>query len=109
MHIQSEVVRLGSQKQALILPHLSKIVRLQKLLVHSHVVDALLRKLECCKENGVDDAGARHGDTETSVHAWVHELDFRPCCLTAAAGEAIALVDALRRVYREDLFRNQLL
>ena len=82
---------------------------MQELLVHGHVVDTLLRKFERGKEDGVDDTGARHGNTEAAVHAWVHELDLGSCCFVSAAREAIALVDALRRVNREDLFRKSAL
>jgi hypothetical protein len=41
------------------------IVRAKKFVIVGHTVDALLGELECGKENGVDYAGARHGDTET--------------------------------------------
>ena len=43
------------------------IVRAEKFIVVGHSVDALLGELECGKENCVDYAGARHGDTE----AWL--------------------------------------
>jgi hypothetical protein len=43
------------------------IVRAEKLVVVGHAVDALFCELECGKENCVDYAGARHGDTK----AWL--------------------------------------
>ena len=45
----------------------SQVIRAKKLLVVRHAVDALLGELECSKENRVDYAGARHGNTK----AWV--------------------------------------
>jgi hypothetical protein len=75
----------------------------QQLFIHSHGVDALLRKLKGGKENSIHDAGARHGDTETAVHAWIQELDLGPGGFVAAAGEAVALVDAFCGVDGEDL------
>jgi hypothetical protein len=75
----------------------------KELFVHGHLINALLCKLECGKENGVDDAGARHGDAQTSVHARVQKLDLGPGRLVSASDEAIALVDALCGVDWEDL------
>lgn len=76
---------------------------MQKLLVHSHVIDALLGKFKGGEENGVDDAGARHGDPKATVHAWIQELDFGSCLLVATSDEAVTLVDALRGVDGKDL------
>jgi len=42
----------------------SQVIRAKKLLVVRHAVDALLGELECSKENRVDYAGARHGNTK---------------------------------------------
>jgi hypothetical protein len=39
------------------------IVRAEKFIVVLHPVDAFLGELECGKENGIDYAGAGHGDT----------------------------------------------
>jgi hypothetical protein len=38
---------------------------MKKLVVVRHTVDAFLSEFECGKENGIDNAGARHGDSET--------------------------------------------
>lgn len=65
------------------------------------MVDALLGEFESSKENGVDNAGTRHGDTEASVHSRVHELNLRSRRFVAY--EAVALVDALCCVDGEDL------
>jgi hypothetical protein len=35
-----------------------QIIRVKELFVHGHLVNALLRELECGEEDGVDDAGA---------------------------------------------------
>jgi hypothetical protein len=67
------------------------------------LVDALLGELKRGEENGIDDAGARHGYTKTAVHAWVQKLDLGSGCFIAATCEAVALVDALCGVDGEDL------
>ena len=41
------------------------VVSTQKLFVDFHTVDALLGEFKCSKENGVDYAGARHGDSQS--------------------------------------------
>jgi hypothetical protein len=71
------------------------------------VVDALLCELECGEENGVDDAGTRHGHAESSVHAGVQELDLGSGGLVSASDKAVALVDALRGVDGEYLQSSQ--
>jgi hypothetical protein len=84
-------------------------IRGEELFIYSHLVDALLRKLERGEENGIDDARAGHGNAEATVHARIHELNLRSSRFVTAADEAVALVDALRCVNREDLYRIQYL
>ena len=75
----------------------------QQVFVVRHPIDTLLRKLECSEEDCIDDAGAGHGDTEPSIHSSIKKLYLRSGLLVLAADEAVALVDALRRVDWKDL------
>jgi hypothetical protein len=79
----------------------------QQLLVDLDAVDALLCEFERGEEDGVDDAGAAHGDAEASVHSRVQELDLGPALLVFAAHKAVALVDAFGGVDGEDLREGQ--
>ena len=60
MHVQSksQIPEAGKSVDTLIVPA-------KQLFVDFHSVDALLRELKSSKENGVDDAGSRHGDAES--------------------------------------------
>lgn len=97
------------------------IMSAQKLFVDIHTIYALLGKLERGKENGVDNARPRHGDTQTcrvscevwiiwvrrtSVHPWIQELDLRSRLLVFAANKTIALIYTLGSVDREDLIAD---
>jgi hypothetical protein len=95
--------RTGSTSNITINQPPSQAVFMQKLLVDLDAVDALLCEFESGEEDGVDDAGATHGDAEASVHAWVQELDLGPALLVFAADETVALVDAFGGVDWEDL------
>lgn len=70
----------------------------EKLLVVVQAVDALLDELECGEEYGIDDAGTAHGNSETLIHAGVEELNLLLLSAILVLSEAVALVDALRRV-----------
>lgn len=76
---------------------------MQKLFIHCHVVDPLLHSLERRKEDRVHDAGSRHRDTQSAVHARIHELYLRSCRFVTAANEAVALVDRFRGIDGKDL------
>lgn len=96
----------------------------QKLLIDGDPVDPLLGKLKRGKENSIYNARTTHGDAETCVHCQfirlprtnlssltaIHpragELDLGSTGLLPPADEAVALVDALRSVNREDLYSH---
>jgi hypothetical protein len=79
----------------------------EELFIHSHVVDALLRKFKRSKEYSIDNTRARHGDTQTSVHPWVQELDLRSSRFVSATDKAVELVNSFGRVNGEDQYSSQ--
>src|SRR5690242_9655148 len=60
MHIQSKIANSQAQSNSVD----TLLVSTQELFVNVHMVNALLGKLKCGKENSVDHARARHGNTQ---------------------------------------------